>query len=118
MRSNRLEGATQFGQHPIVRLYVYQIFYLTWGVEPVALCMDLYHDASTIMRHMIEKARKGAGMRESSVGKVILRTLACIGLLFGFGLCFVNQAGSVLQFIAGVLLMLTNFLILCDSEGG
>ena len=56
--SNRLEGVTQFGQHPIVRLYVYQIFYLTWGFEPLAQGLDLYHEASTAMRQMIEKLGK------------------------------------------------------------
>ena len=59
VRSNRLEGVTQFGQHPIVRLYVYQIFYLTWGYEPFqANGLDLYHDAYTTTHQMIEKLEK------------------------------------------------------------
>ena len=53
-----------------------------------------------------------------SAGKVIIRILAGIGLLFGFGLCFVNPEGSVMQFFLGIVLMIISFLILCSSEGG
>jgi hypothetical protein len=53
-----------------------------------------------------------------SAGKVIIRTLSGLGIVAGFGLCFVNMAGSIIQLVLGILCMVISFLILCISTGG